>query len=51
MTFRFHCANQFVEIYDKETTDLTVRLISATVAVNQTMSRMSFAAFPARVFE
>ena len=51
MTFRLHCTNQFVERYDRETTDLTVRLLSATVAVNETMSRMSFAAFTARVFE
>ena len=50
LTFRLHCANQFVERYDNKTTDHTVRLLSVTVTIKQTMSRISFA-FPARVFK
>ena len=48
LTFRLYCANQFVERYDNKTTDHTVRLLSVTVTIKQTMSRISFA-FPARV--
>ena len=41
MTGRLRCANQFAEIYEKETTDHNQFASTLTVVVNQTISRMS----------